>query len=183
MPLLSFDSVSISFGREALLDHASFQVDPGERVCLIGRNGTGKSTLLAIAEGSVTPDEGSVWRQPGLRIAQLPQELLVSETATVFDVVAGGLPEIGALLAEYHHVSHEVGHDASLLRRMEQLQHEIETHDGWRMHERIDQVLATHQLAADACVAELSGGWRRRVALARALASPSADSSSAFLAS
>jgi ATP-binding cassette subfamily F protein uup len=169
MPLLSFDSVSIAFGREALLDHSSFQVDPGERVCLIGRNGTGKSTLLRIAEGSVTPDEGSVWRQPGLRIAQLPQELLVTETATVFDVVAGGLPELGALLAEYHHVSHEVGHDASLLRRMEQLQHEIETHDGWRLHERVDNVLATHQLSPDACVAELSGGWRRRVALARAL--------------
>jgi ATP-binding cassette subfamily F protein uup len=169
MPLLSFDSVSIAFGREALLDHSSFQVDPGERVCLIGRNGTGKSTLLAIAEGSVTPDEGSVWRQPGLRIAQLPQELHVSGTATVFDVVVGGLPEMGALLAEYHHVSHEVGHDASLLRRMEQLQHEIETHDGWRLHERVDNVLATHQLSADANVAELSGGWRRRVALARAL--------------
>ncbi len=169
MSLLSFDSVSISFGRETLLERASLQLDPGERVCLIGRNGTGKSTLLAIAEGSVTPDQGEVWRQPGLRIAQLPQELLVSETATVFDVVAGGLAEIGALLAEYHHVAHEVGRDASLLRRMEQLQHEIEVHDGWRLHERVDNVLATHQLEADACVAALSGGWRRRVALARTL--------------
>ncbi len=169
MPLLSFESVSIAFGREALLDHASFQVDPGERVCLIGRNGTGKSTLLGIAEGSVTPDQGEIWRQPGLRIAQLPQELVVSESATVFDVVAGGLAEIGALLAEYHHVAHEVGRDVTLLRRMEHLQHEIETRDGWRLHERVDQVLATHQLDADACVAELSGGWRRRVALARTL--------------
>jgi ABC transport system ATP-binding/permease protein len=169
MPLLSFESVSIAFGREPLLDHASFQIDPGERVCLIGRNGAGKSTLLRIAEGSVTADEGEVWRQPGLKIAQLEQELLVSETATVFDVVVGGLPEMGALLAEYHHVSHQVGGDASLLRRMEQLQHEIETHDGWRLHERVDNVLATHQLSADALVAELSGGWRRRVALARAL--------------
>jgi ATP-binding cassette subfamily F protein uup len=169
MPLLSFASVSLAFGREPLLDHASFQIDPGERVCLIGRNGAGKSTLLKVAEGSVVPDDGEVWRQPGLRIAQLAQELLVSDTATVFDVVAGGLPEMGALLAEYHHVSHEVGRDASLLRRMEQLQHEIETHDGWRLHQRVDDVLATHQLEADARVAELSGGWRRRVALARAL--------------
>src|SRR5512145_402562 len=169
MPLLSFDSVSIAFGREALLDQVSLQIDPGERVCLLGRNGAGKSTLLKLAEGSLTPDEGEVWRQPGLRIAQLPQDLLVSKAATVFDVVAGGLPEIGALLAEYHHVSHQVGRDASLLPRMEQLQHEIERHDGWRLHERVADVLATHQLSADACVAELSGGWRRRVALARAL--------------
>ncbi|MGH7286501.1 MAG: ATP-binding cassette domain-containing protein, partial [Myxococcota bacterium] len=105
MPLLSFESVSIAYGLEPLLDDASFQIDAGERVCLIGRNGAGKSTLLKIAEGSVTPDEGEVWRQPALRVAQLAQELLVSETASVFDVVAGGLPEIGALLAEYHHVS------------------------------------------------------------------------------
>jgi ATP-binding cassette subfamily F protein uup len=169
MPLLSFDSVSIAFGREALLDHVSFQIDPGERVCLLGRNGAGKSTLLRLAEGSLAPDEGEVWRQPGLRIAQLPQELQVPPSATVFDVVAGGLPEIGALLAEYHHVSHQVGGDASQLPRMEQLQHEIERHDGWRLHERVDDALATHRLPADARVAELSGGWRRRVALARAL--------------
>jgi ATP-binding cassette subfamily F protein uup len=169
MPLLSFDSVSLAFGREPLLDGASFQIEPGERVCLIGRNGAGKSTLLRVAEGSLLPDAGEVWRQPALRIAQLAQELFVSDDATVFDVVAGGLPEIGALLAEYHHVSHEVGRDVALLRRMEQLQHELETLDGWRLHERVEQVLATHQLAADARVAELSGGWRRRVALARAL--------------
>jgi ATP-binding cassette subfamily F protein uup len=169
MPLLSFDSVSLAFGREPLLDGASFQIEPGERVCLIGRNGAGKSTLLRVAEGSLLPDAGEVWRQPALRIAQLAQELFVSDDATVFDVVAGGLPEIGALLAEYHHVSHGVGRDAALLRRMEQLQHELETLDGWRLHERVEQVLATHQLAADARVAALSGGWRRRVALARAL--------------
>ena len=169
MPLLSFDSVSIAFGPEPLLDHATFQIDPGERVCLIGRNGAGKSTLLKLAEGSVAPDGGEIWRQPALRIAQLEQELLATETATVFDVVAGGLREIGALLAEYHHVSHEVGRDASLLRRMERLQHEIETCDGWRMHERIDRILEVHGLDPDARIAELSGGWRRRVALARAL--------------
>jgi ATP-binding cassette subfamily F protein uup len=169
MPLLSFDSVSLAFGREPLLDGASFQIEPGERVCLIGRNGAGKSTLLRVAEGSLLPDAGEVWRQPALRIAQLAQELFVSDDATVFDVVAGGLPEIGALLAEYHHVSHEVGRDVALLRRMEQLQHELEPLDGWRLHERVEQVLATHQLAADARVAALSGGWRRRVALARAL--------------
>jgi ATP-binding cassette subfamily F protein uup len=171
MPLLRFETVSICFGRDLLLDHASCQIEPGERVCLIGRNGAGKSTLLRIAEGSLAPDEGEVWREPNLRISQLPQELLVTGDETVFEVVAGGLPQLGALLAEYHHVSHEVGEDASLMRRMEVLQHEIELHDGWRMHERVDQVLATHQLSPDDRVAELSGGWRRRVALARTLVS------------
>ena len=88
MPLLSFDSVTIAFASEPLLDGATFQVEPGERVCLIGRNGAGKSTLLKIAEGSVVPDGGMVWRQPGLRVAQLEQELPVADDATVFDVVA-----------------------------------------------------------------------------------------------
>jgi ATP-binding cassette subfamily F protein uup len=169
MPLLSFDSVAIAFASEPLLDGATFQVDPGERVCLIGRNGAGKSTLLKIAEGSVVPDGGVVWRQPGLRVAQLSQELLASDDATVFDVVASGLEEIGALLSEYHHVSHAVGEDPTQLRRMEQLQHEIETRDGWRLHERVENVLAIHALDADAQMGALSGGWKRRVALARAL--------------
>jgi ATP-binding cassette subfamily F protein uup len=169
MPLLSFDAVSQAFGQAPLLDRASFSIEPGERVCLIGRNGAGKSTLLRLAEGSLVPDEGEIWRQPGLRIAQLAQELVVGETDTVFDVVAGGLPAQGALLTEYHQISHQVAGDASLLRRMEHLQHEIEVHDGWRLHQRVEDAIATHQLEADARVAALSGGGRRRVALARAL--------------
>ena len=169
MPLLTFDGVSLHFGREALLERASFGIEPGERVCLIGRNGAGKSTLLRLVEGSLAPDDGEIWRQPGLRISQLPQELPAAGDATVFDVVAGGLPEIGALLAEYHHVAHELGRDASQLRRMEELQHALDARDGWRLEERVNGVLARLELAADALVAELSGGWRRRVALARAL--------------
>ena len=169
MPLLSFESIAISYASEPLLDGATFQVEPGERVCLIGRNGAGKSTLMKIAEGSVVPDGGTVWRQPGLRVAQLAQELPVADDATVFDVVAGGLHEIGALLAEFHHVSHAVGDDPTQLKRMEQLQHEIETRDGWRLHERVENVLAIHALDSEARMGELSGGWRRRVALARAL--------------
>ena len=169
MPLLSFDEVSLAFGPEPLLDRASFQIDPGERVCLIGRNGAGKSTLLRIAEGRLAPDRGLVWRQPGLRIAELAQELFVPDDASVFDVVASGLHEIGTLLAEYHQLARAVGDDPSLLRRMESLQHEIEIRDGWRLDERVEQSLAIHGLCADARMGELSGGWRRRVALARAL--------------
>ena len=169
MPLLRFDEVSLAFGPEPLLDRVSFQIDPGERVCLIGRNGAGKSSLLKVADGQLKPDAGEVRRQPSLRIAQLAQELFVSEAASAFDVVAGGLHEIGGLLAEYHRVAHAVGDDPSLLRRMEVLQHEIEARDGWRLQERVESSLATHQISADARMGELSGGWRRRVALARAL--------------
>ena len=169
MPLLSFDDISIGFGLETLLDHAGFEIEAGERVCLIGRNGAGKSTLLKLVSGEVAADEGRIWRQPGLQVAQLEQELLAPADATVFDVVTGGLPEIGALLADYHHVSHAVGADVSLLARLEQLQHEIETRDGWRLHERVDGILARLELPPDARLAELSGGWRRRVGLARAL--------------
>jgi ATP-binding cassette subfamily F protein uup len=169
MPLLGFSDVSLAFGSEPLLDRASFQIDPGERVCLIGRNGVGKSTLLRIAQGAIAPDGGEVWRQPSLRIAELAQELFVADEASVFDVVASGLHEIGSLLVEYHGVARAVGGDPSQLRRLESLQHEIESRDGWRLHERVESNLAVHGLPADARMGELSGGWRRRVALARAL--------------
>ena len=169
MPLLSLDRVSISFGLQALLEQASFQIDAGERVCLIGRNGAGKSTLLKIVDGKVLPDSGEVWRLPGLRIATLAQELPDDGDATVFDVVAEGLSEVGHLLAEFHHVSHAVADDASLLARMEDLQHQIEACDGWSLGQRVDQILARLELPADARLGTLSGGWRRRVALAQAL--------------
>jgi ATP-binding cassette subfamily F protein uup len=169
MPLLSFADVSLAFGPEPLLDHASFQLDAGERVCLIGRNGAGKSTLLRIADGELGADAGELWRQPGLRSARLAQELFVPDAASVFDVVAGGLHEIGALLAEYHGIASAIADDPTLLRRLEVLQHEIEARDGGRLHERVESGLAAHGLSADARIGDLSGGSRRRVALARAL--------------
>jgi ATP-binding cassette subfamily F protein uup len=169
MPLLSFEDVSIGFGLETLLDHARFDVEAGERVCLIGRNGAGKSTLLRIVAGEVAPDAGTVWRQPGLRIAQLEQELLAPGDATVFEVVAGGLAEVGALVAAYHHAARALTDDPAQLRRLEELQHALEARDGWRLHERVEDVLARLALPAEAPLSSLSGGWRRRVALARAL--------------
>ena len=171
MPLLSFERVSISYGRGALLENASFQIEAGERVCLIGRNGAGKSTLLKIVDGEVIPDAGEVWRQPGLRIARLAQDLPYDESTTVYDAVAEGLAEIGRVLAEYHHVSHDVAHDHSLLKRMEVLQHELDTHNGWSLGERVDQILLRLELPPDEALGSLSGGWKRRVALARALVS------------
>jgi ATP-binding cassette subfamily F protein uup len=169
MPLLSFERVSIAFGRHPLLEHASFQIDAGERVCLIGRNGAGKSTLLKIASGEVTPDAGEIWRRPALSIATLSQELPFDDQSTVFDVVASGLAEDGRMLAEFHRVSHATSLDASLLARMDELQHEIEVRGGWSLSQRVDQILARLDLDADARIGALSGGWRRRVALAQAL--------------
>ena len=169
MPLLSFENVSISFGRHALLADASFQIDAGERVSLIGRNGAGKSTLLKIVEGEVQTDAGEIWRKPGLSISRLAQDLPADDGASVYDVVATGLADVGSLLAEFHHVSHAVGDDASLMKRMEVLQHEIDACDGWSLGQRVDDMLARLDLPADTKIGELSGGWRRRVALAQAL--------------
>ena len=169
MPLISFNDVSVSFGRQPLLEHASLQIDPGERVCLIGRNGAGKSTLLKGVDGEIVPDAGELWRQPGLAIARLSQDLPREEDATVFDVVAEGLADVGRLLAEFHHVSRAVAEDESQLKRMETLQHQIEACDGWSLSQRIDQMLARLELPADTKIGELSGGWRRRVAVAQAL--------------
>jgi ATP-binding cassette subfamily F protein uup len=171
MPLLSFDRVSISFGADPLLDAASFQLDAGERVCLIGRNGTGKSTLLGLAAERLVPDSGEIWRQPALRIAELEQELSAPGEASVFELVAGGLPGIGAALAAYRALAARVGEDASLLPRLEQLQHDIEAAEGWGLDERVAQILDRHGLDGEARFGSLSGGWRRRVALARALVS------------
>lgn len=173
MPLITCEDVTISFGRDALLAHAAFQIDPGERVCLIGRNGAGKSTLLKIVEGEVVPDGGDIWRKPGLSVARLSQDLAEDPEATVFDVVASGLAEVGRLLAEFHHVSQAVADDESLLRKMEGLQHQIDSCDGWSLSQRVDQIIDRLDLSADARIGTLSGGWQRRVALARALVSDS----------
>jgi ABC transport system ATP-binding/permease protein len=171
VPLLSFAGVSIAFGRDPLLEDAAFAIDAGERVCLIGRNGAGKSTLLRIVAGELVPDGGDVWRAPALRIARLSQELDLPEGATVFDAVAGGLPKAGALLAAYHHATHDAAADPALLARVGELQHQIEAEDAWRLQERVEQVLARLGLPGDTEIGALSGGWKRRTALARALVS------------
>ncbi len=171
MPLISLDHVSIAHGHLPLLDDASLQIEPRERVSVIGRNGTGKSTLLQIISGDQLPDAGSVWRQPGLRIARLVQDVPLSADRPVFDVVAEGLGDLGDLAAAYHHAAVEVaasGTDASL-EKLGRLQHTLEEQDGWRLEQRVELVLERLDLPADAIVDTLSGGWRRRTLLARAL--------------
>ncbi|MDP1709014.1 MAG: ATP-binding cassette domain-containing protein [Gammaproteobacteria bacterium] len=173
MPLINLDKVSAAFGHHALLDHADLIVEPGERVCLVGRNGTGKSTLMQVIAGTIQPDDGVVWRQPGLRIGRLAQEMVLAEGRTVFDTVAEGLGDLAAVLSGYHHALAQLEHGSSdaLLQRLHELQHQLEVRDGWRFQQRIDTVLSRLELPADRLVGELSGGWRRRVALAQALVS------------
>ncbi|MCL5801327.1 MAG: ATP-binding cassette domain-containing protein [Gammaproteobacteria bacterium] len=171
MPLVSLNKVSIAFGHHALLDQADLTIEPGERVCLIGRNGTGKSTLMQIIAGSVLADEGIVWRQPGLRIGRLAQDVVLAEDRTVFDTVAEGLGDLATVLSGYHHTLALLEHDhsAPVLQRLHDLQHQLETRDGWRFHQRIETTLSRLELPADQLLGELSGGWKRRVSLAQAL--------------
>ncbi|MDE2059516.1 MAG: ATP-binding cassette domain-containing protein [candidate division NC10 bacterium] len=171
MALVTLDHVSLAYGHVPLLDDASLQVEAGERVCVIGRNGTGKSTLLQILSGDQVPDSGSVWRQPDVGVARLVQDVPLSSNRPVFDVVAEGLGNLGELVAAYHHAAVEVaerGTDISL-DKLGRLQRELEERDGWRLEQRVETVLDRLGLPAEAIVDALSGGWRRRVLLARAL--------------
>ena len=168
MTLLKFTDVSLAYGATPLLEGVSWQIAKGERVCIIGRNGTGKSSLLQLAKGTQSPDDGEIWRAPGLKIGELPQELPRADERSVFDVVAEGLAGVGDLLARYHHLSQNIQGDADLTELMH-VQQDIEAKDGWRLQQLVDSTLSRLNLPADKTLAELSGGWRRRVLLAQAL--------------
>nr|MBF0681704.1 ATP-binding cassette domain-containing protein [Pseudomonas sp.] len=170
MTLLKLTDVSLAYGTHPLLDGVSWQIARGERVCIIGRNGTGKSSMLSLVKGSQLPDDGEIWRAPGLKIGELPQELPRADERTVFDVVSEGLAGVGQLLADYHHLSQNIRDDADLDKLMH-VQQELEAKDGWRLQQLVDSTLSRLQLPADKTLAELSGGWRRRVLLAQALVS------------
>ncbi|KSW26882.1 MULTISPECIES: ATP-binding cassette domain-containing protein [unclassified Pseudomonas] len=168
MTLLKFTDVSLAFGTTPLLDKVSWQIEKGERVCIIGRNGTGKSSMLKLVKGEQMPDDGAIWRAPALKIGELPQELPVADERTVYDVVAEGLAEVGELLSRYHHLSlHIQGEDD--LTQLARVQQALEARDGWRLQQLVETTLTRLQLPADKTLAELSGGWRRRVLLAQAL--------------
>jgi len=171
MPLLRLAKLSLAFGHHALLDRAELEVTRGERLCLVGRNGEGKSSLLRLVSGEAAPDEGSVWIRPGTRVAHLAQEVALDSCESVFDVVAGGLPELGRLISDYHHTAAELAGASTPngLERLARLQHELEAQGGWQLEQRVETVLARLGLDGDATFNTLSGGWRRRVMLARAL--------------
>jgi ATP-binding cassette subfamily F protein uup len=182
--LLTLDSVSLSFGHVPLFERADLRIESGERIALIGRNGSGKSSLLRVLSGETPPDNGTIWRAPAVRIARLDQEVLAyggeragghaeSGEHTVFDEVAYGLGAISDLVTAYHHAAVSVAErgDADSLARLGDLQHQLEERDGWRLEQKVELVVSRLALPADRPMRELSGGWRRRVLLGRALVS------------
>ncbi|KEI71841.1 ATP-binding cassette domain-containing protein [Endozoicomonas elysicola] len=168
MPLLRFEKVSLAYGDQPLLDHAEFQIRKGERVCLLGRNGAGKSTMMKLVSGAILPDDGTLWRKPGLKVGVLNQDLPDQDEKKVYDVVASGLEAVGDLISRYHSLSMNISTDADM-KALEKVQQQLESVDGWSLSLKVDTVIQKLGLPAEKQMKELSGGWRRRVELARAL--------------
>ncbi len=175
MALLGLQDVTLAFGGPPVLDHARFAIERGERVCLLGRNGAGKSTILKILDGELSPAEGEVVRQTGVTVTRLEQQVPDDVEGTIFEVVAGGLGDAGTLLSRYHEASHRVstlagsaGSDAAL-KELDRLHHALDAANAWEMQSRVDTVLEHLSLDADLPFASASGGRKRQTLLARAL--------------
>lgn len=171
MSLLQLKNAQLSFGTHVLLDKAELVIQPAERLCLVGRNGCGKSTLLKIINDEMQLDDGQRIVTGGIVIARLEQDPPLLAEQSIFDYVAEGLAESGELLKAYFHHTHLVAHDPSdaNLNKLERLQSELDSLDAWRLEQRIEQVLNQLSLPAEQPLSSLSGGWRRKAALARAL--------------
>jgi ATP-binding cassette subfamily F protein uup len=171
MAVISLSSAQLAFGHHALLDHAEFSLETGERVGLIGRNGTGKSSLLKILSGRFKLDDGLLVMQQGLQIAYVEQEPVFEPEMSVFDAVASGLGELPALVKEYDALTGQFGQgdDDALMERMHDIQVKLDAADAWSINNKVEQTLDRLNLAPDALMKTLSGGMQKRVALARAL--------------
>ena len=168
MSLLRFDEISLDFGELTILREAGFSIETGERVCLIGRNGAGKSTTLKLITGEIESDRGEIIRSSDLVVSQLNQTLPEAKDLGVRDIVRSGLAETELLLEKYEQQSkQELDRDG--MRELEALHTRIEAHDGWHIEQRVDETITDLKLPADKKMSELSGGWRRRVMLARAI--------------
>jgi len=170
MSLIRLDDISIEFGDVPLLTNANLTVEPGERICLIGRNGAGKSTLLKIITGQVKPDQGEIHYRQHLRISQLEQTLPASIDRKVYDIVKEGLSDQQALIDQFNELSNQTM-DKQGLKKLEELQAQIDAGGGWQLDKQVETVISQLDLPAEKSLADLSGGWRRRVALGKALVS------------
>ena len=173
MALLTIRDVSMAFGGQPLLDGINLQLESGDRLCLLGRNGSGKSTILKLVSGELVPDRGEIVRRQGLKVALVSQDIPLELDGTVFDIVAGGMGNAAALLAEYHHLGLILAAEGGemLLKRLENLQKRLEDEGGWHMHQEVERVLSRLQLNPEDRFEMLSGGTKRRALLARALVS------------
>ncbi|MGC0154605.1 ATP-binding cassette domain-containing protein [Chromobacterium vaccinii] len=175
MALITVEKACLAFGHHALMDNVDFALEPGEAVGLIGRNGAGKSSLLKSIAGAVQLDDGRINVKGDVKVAYVPQEPEFDPGHSVFEAVAEGLGDLKALLTDYHKVTQQLtqpdaDHEQALAR-MEDIQHQLEARGGWQFDALISSTLSHLDLDAKVLVGELSGGWKKRVALARALAS------------
>lgn len=170
MHLIRFDAVSLEFGETAILKEADFTIEPRERVCLIGRNGAGKSSMLKLIMKAYEPDHGEIQKKRHLRISQLEQSLLASSEMKVKDVVKQGMQDQQQLLDQYHHLSNSKI-DNHQLKKLEDLQHQIDASGVWNIDQQVELIMSQLELPANRKLSELSGGWRRRVSLGKALVS------------
>ncbi|MDC1145238.1 ATP-binding cassette domain-containing protein, partial [Porticoccaceae bacterium] len=171
MPLVTLQDIYLSYGQPPLIDHINLVIERGERVCLIGRNGAGKSTLLKILTGQITADDGILKRASGVKVAQLEQSVPQETEGSVFDVITQGLGAEGELAKRYHHLILALGDNPSdqVMRDLEACQAELDRVNGWDINQRVEAIISKMELDPDADISSLSGGYKRRVLLARAL--------------
>ncbi|MEM7281164.1 MAG: ATP-binding cassette domain-containing protein [Pseudomonadota bacterium] len=171
MSLVRFDNVGLRFGDQVILEDASFSVEAGERVCMLGRNGAGKSSTFKLIMGELEPDSGDIEVRPELRLSLLDQDLFEASDTLAREVVATGLVKQRDRIYAYETLSNTDNPDRSQLSRLESLERQIVAGGGWAIEQQIDSIVSQLKLPGESTMAELSGGWRRRVALAQALVS------------
>lgn len=170
MSLLNLTNVQFAVGTQVLLGGVNLDINEGERVCIIGRNGEGKSTLLRIITGEQRLDDGAIRMESGRRLAWVPQEPQLDDSGTVYDTVAQGLGDVGTLIARFHEISHQLAlGNMDVMDDLTEVQQKLEAQDGWSLEQRVERIMTRLNLPAEKKISELSGGWKRRVALGRAL--------------